>query len=92
MNIIFFIKSNYKGGNSIKTLKGESPLKRSSQDCTCVNTDYVTCVNTDYVTCVNTDYVTCVNTDYVTCVNTDYVKYVGRMCLSPSCLTLSTRQ
>ena len=63
MNIIFFIKSNYKGGNSIKTLKGESPLKGSSQDCTCVNTDYVTCVNTDYV------------------------KYVGKMCLSPSCLT-----
>ena len=34
-----FIKSKYKGNNSVKKQKGDSPLKHGP-DCTCANTDY----------------------------------------------------
>ena len=39
MNNIFF-KSKYKGDNSVKNQKGDFPIKGSSLDCTCANTDY----------------------------------------------------
>ena len=38
MNI--FIKTKYKGDNTVKKRKGDSPLKSSGLDCTCANTNY----------------------------------------------------
>ena len=38
---IFCIKSKYKGYNSVKKRRGDSPLKCSGMDFTCANTDIV---------------------------------------------------